>query len=247
MKTYKSIFISDIHLGTKDSEVEKLLLFLKDIECENLFLVGDIIDGWELRRAWRWDQHHSDFIQKLLRRARKGTKIYYILGNHDEFLRHFLPIAIGDNIELCDEFVYNALDGKKYLVIHGDLFDTITMTKKWLAYLGDKTYLFLLRLNKPLNFIRMNMLGCHYWSLSRYLKLSVKKAVNYIFDYEFILASHTKLKGLDGVICGHIHEAAIKDIDTIKYLNCGDWVESCTAIAENYSGDWEILKFSGTN
>ncbi len=236
----KSIFISDVHLGTNDSQAASLLIFLRDYECENLFLVGDVIDGWELRRKVKWSQDHSDVIQKLLRKARKGTKVHYILGNHDEFLRDFLPISLGDNIEISDEVVYSAINGKKYLVIHGDLFDTITMTKRWLALLGDKSYLFLLKLNRPINFIRRH-LGLGYWSLSKRVKRSVKKAVSYITDYEQILASEAKNSGVDGVICGHIHEPEIKHIFGIEYMNCGDWVENCSALIEHFDGRFEIL------
>ena len=236
----KAIFISDIHLGTTDSQAPALLAFLRDYECEELFLVGDIIDGWEMRRKFKWTQSQSDVIQKLLRKARKGTKVHYILGNHDEFLREFLPISLGDNIAISDEIIYTAVNGKKYLVIHGDLFDTITMTKKWLALLGYKTYLFLLKLNRPINFIRKS-LGMNYWSLSKCAKKNVKKAVSYITDYEQILSSEAKSSGVDGVICGHIHEPEIKQLFGIEYMNCGDWVENCSALIEHFDGRFEIL------
>ncbi|MEY4504922.1 MAG: hypothetical protein RL154_1219 [Pseudomonadota bacterium] len=242
----KSIFISDVHLGTKDSQAEKLLNAIKDIECERLFLVGDIIDGWELKSAWRWSQSHSDIIQKILRRARKGTQIYYILGNHDEFIRPFLPISLGERIEFHDELIFDGVDGKKYLAVHGDLFDSVTMTKKWLALLGDKGYLFLLRLNKPINKLRKFFGYKRFWSLSRSAKLSVKKAVSYICDFEFVLSEYAKQKSVAGVICGHIHHAEIKDISGIKYINCGDWVESCTLIVEKYDGEFEIIEYLDT-
>jgi len=235
----KSIFISDVHLGTSDSQAKALLEFLRDYDSENLFLVGDIIDGWELKRKFSWAQSHSDVIQKLLRKARKGTKVYYILGNHDEFLRDFLPITLGDSVTICDEFEYIALNGKRYLVIHGDLFDAITMTKKWLALLGDKSYLFLLKLNRPLNYIRTK-LGLNYWSLSKCAKRNVKKAVSYITDYEQVLASEAKNRKVDGVICGHIHEPEKRVMFGIEYLNCGDWVENCSAVLEYYDGRMEI-------
>lgn len=235
----KSIFISDVHLGTSDSQSDALLRFLRDYECENLFLVGDIIDGWELRRKVRWSQSHSDVIQKLLRRARKGTKIYYILGNHDEFLRNFLPITLGDNIKISDEVVYSAVNGKNYLVLHGDLYDAVTMTKKWLALLGDKSYLLLLKLNKPINMVR-RVLGFEYWSLSKCMKRNVKRAVSYITDYEQILATEAKNSGVDGIICGHIHEPEIKKIYGVEYMNCGDWVENCSALIEHLDGTFEM-------
>jgi UDP-2,3-diacylglucosamine pyrophosphatase LpxH len=235
----KSIFISDVHLGTSGSQALALLEFLRDYESENLFLVGDIVDGWELRRKFNWAQSHSDVIQKLLRKARKGAAVYYILGNHDEFLRDFLPITLGDNVTICDEFEYTALNGKRYLIIHGDLFDAITMTKKWLALLGDKSYLFLLRLNRPINFIR-KALGFNYWSLSKYAKRNVKKAVSFITDYEQVLASEAKNRKVDGVICGHIHEPQMREMFGIEYINCGDWVENCSAVIEHFDGRLEI-------
>jgi len=235
----KSIFISDVHLGTSESNAIKLLEFLKDTECENLFLVGDIVDGWELKRKFNWPQAHSDVIQKLLRKARKGTKVFYILGNHDEFLRQFLPITLGDSVIICDEYIYTAVNGKRYLVMHGDLFDTVTMTKKWLALIGDRSYLFLLKLNRPINHIRQ-IFGMRYWSLSKTVKRNVKKAVSYICDYEQILASEAKNRSVDGIVCGHIHEPESKIIFGLEYLNCGDWVENCSAIIEHIDGRFEI-------
>ena len=235
----KSVFISDIHLGTNDCQAEKLLEFIKELECENLFLVGDIIDGWELRRSFRWKQSHTDVLQKLLRKARKGTNVYYILGNHDDFLVNFLPITMGERLSVHREISYKGVNGKEYLVTHGDMFDTVTMTKKWLALIGDKSYLFLLKLNRPLNFCRRK-LDLNHWSLSKYMKKNVKKAVSYICDYEQVLSEYAKSKKADGVICGHIHEAEIKQIGHIEYLNCGDWVESCTAIIEWLNGTFEV-------
>lgn len=171
---FKSVFISDIHLGTSDCQAEKLLEFIKEIECENLFLVGDIIDGWELRRSFRWKQSHSDVLQKLLRKARKGTNVYYILGNHDDFLGGFLPITMGEHLSVHREFMYKSVSGKEYLITHGDMFDTVTMTKKWLVLIGDKSYLFLLKINRPLNFVRRKM-GLGHWSISKYMKKTSKK------------------------------------------------------------------------
>jgi UDP-2,3-diacylglucosamine pyrophosphatase LpxH len=240
---YKSIFISDVHLGTSDSQAEYLLEFFKKNESQNLYLVGDIIDGWALKRKFNWKQSHSDVVQKILRKARKGTKVYYVLGNHDEFIRGFLPLALGDNIVIDNEFDYIDSNNNRFLVTHGDFFDSITMTKKWLAHLGDKAYLFMLKLNKPLNGIR-KFFGYHkYWSLSKYMKENVKKSVMFITDYEHILSTEAKTREYDGVICGHIHQAEIKDIDGLAYLNCGDWVESNTAIVETNDGEWKLIKF----
>ena len=238
---YRSIFVSDIHLGTKFSQADKFLNFMKENESENLYLVGDIIDGWAIRRKFRWAQSHSDVIQKVLRKARKGTKVYYVTGNHDEFLRSFLPLILGDNLAIVNEVDYISKNEKRYYVTHGDFFDSITMTKKWLAVAGDIGYELLLHLNQTLNFIRRKFGINRYWSLSKYIKDNIKKSVSFISDYEGILAQHAKRKGYDGIICGHIHKAEIKMIDDIEYKNCGDWVESCTALVETMDGEWEIL------
>jgi UDP-2,3-diacylglucosamine pyrophosphatase LpxH len=239
---YKSVFVSDIHLGTRDSQAGMFLEFIRDNEFEELYLVGDIIDGWSLKRRWTWPQEHSDVIQKILRAARKGTKVVYVLGNHDEFIRPFLPIYLGDNIDVVNSYDYYSLDGKKYWVVHGDFFDSITMTKKWLALLGDRGYQLLLRANRPLNYMRKR-LGKKYWSLSAYIKEHVKKSVMYINDYENIISSKAKSGDYDGVICGHIHKAENRYIDGVRYLNCGDWVESCSAVVEDYEGEFKVLRF----
>lgn len=239
---YRSVFVSDIHLGTRDCKAQEFLKFIKDNEFDELYLVGDIIDGWSLKRKWTWPQAHSDVIQKILRAARKGTKVVYVLGNHDEFVRPFLPIYLGDRLDIVDSCDYVGLDGKKYWVVHGDFFDNITMTKKWLAVLGDRGYQFLLRINRPLNFIRKKM-GKKYWSLSAFIKEHVKKSVMYISNYEEIVSRQAKNGNYDGVICGHIHKAESRDIEGIRYLNCGDWVESCTAVVENFEGGFEVLRF----
>lgn len=238
---YKSIFVSDIHLGTKFSQAELFLDFMKEHESENLYLVGDIIDGWALRRRYRWLQSHSDVIQKVLRKARKGTNVYYVTGNHDEFLRAFLPIFLGDKLEIVNEAQYDAVDGKKYYVTHGDFFDSVTMTKKWLAHLGDIGYGLLLNINHIFQFIRRRFRVNRYWSLSKYVKDNIKSSVSFITDFETVLANHAKHKGFDGIICGHIHKAEIKMIEGIEYKNCGDWVESCTALVETMEGEWKII------
>jgi UDP-2,3-diacylglucosamine pyrophosphatase LpxH len=238
---YKTIILSDIHLGTKFSQAEKLLDFMKEHECEDFILVGDIIDGWAIKRRFKWPQSHSDVIQKILRKARKGTKVHYITGNHDEFLRPFLPLTFGDNIEIKNEMTYTALNGKRYFITHGDLFDTITMTKRWLAVLGDVGYDLLLHLNHTLNFIRKTIGYNRYWSLSKYVKDNVKSSVSFISGFETMLAKHAKRKKFDGVICGHIHKAEMRQIGSIEYLNAGDWVESCTALVETLEGEWQII------
>ena len=238
---YKSIFVSDIHLGTKFSQAEKFLNFMKENESENLYLVGDIIDGWAIKRKFRWAQSHSDVIQKILKKARKGTKVYYITGNHDEFLRSFLPIFLGDNLTILNEVDYASIKGKRYYITHGDVFDSVTMTQKWLVHVGDIGYNMIMHLNPIFNFVRKKFGINKYWSLSKYVKNSVKSSINFITDFEEILVQHAKHKGYEGIICGHIHKAEIRDIDGITYLNSGDWVESCTALVETMDGEWKIL------
>ncbi|MDY0051418.1 MAG: UDP-2,3-diacylglucosamine diphosphatase [Aliarcobacter sp.] len=238
---YKSIFISDIHLGTRFSKAKVLLNFFKHNESDQLILVGDIIDGWAIKRKLIWPQEHSDVIQKILKKARKGTKVTFITGNHDEFLRPFVPLLLGDSVSIANELEYEAINNKKYYVTHGDFFDSITMTKKWLAILGDYGYDLLLHLNVVLNFLRKRIGIKKYWSLSKYIKDNVKSSVSFISDFEAVLSTHAKNKGYDGIICGHIHKAEIRNIDEIEYLNCGDWVESCTAIVETYEGEFKII------
>tara|TARA_B100001063_G_scaffold204380_1_gene198855 strand:+ start:340 stop:1086 length:747 start_codon:yes stop_codon:yes gene_type:complete len=244
---YKSIFISDVHLGTRFSKANKLLNFLKHNESENLILVGDIIDGWAIKRKFVWPQTHSDVIQKILKKARKGTNVHFITGNHDEFIRPFVPLVLGDSLNISNELDYQGINGKKYYITHGDFFDSITMTKKWLAILGDYGYDLLLYLNAALNFTRQKLGIKKYWSLSKYVKDSVKSSVSFINDFESVLSTHAKNKGYDGIICGHIHKAEIRDIDGIKYLNCGDWVESCTAIVETFDGEFKIIDWLDKN
>lgn len=243
MKQYKSIFLSDIHLGTKFSKAPLLLDFLREHESENLYLVGDIIDGWSIKRKLHWPQSHSDVIQKILRKSRKGTNVYFILGNHDEFLRSFAPLVLGKRLYIVQDALYKTLKGKEYLVTHGDFFDSVTMTKKWLALLGDRGYDFLLHVNHILNYIRRKFGIKKYWSLSKYVKENVKKSVSFITDFENVLANHAQRNNYDGIICGHIHKAEMRKIQGVDYLNCGDWVESCTALVEKMDGTWEILDF----
>ena len=240
---YRSIFISDTHLGSKNAQAEALLEFMRLHESDRLFLVGDIIDGWALRRGWYWPQAHSDAVQKLLRKARKGTKVVYVLGNHDEFIRSFLPLNMGDSIEIVNEYDYTDAKERKYLVTHGDFFDSITMTKKWLAKFGDISYDFLLKMNRPINAMRRLIGYKRFWSLSNFAKQNIKKAVMFIDDYEQVLSSEAKHRHKDGVICGHIHKAEMKEMEGITYMNCGDWVESCTALVETLEGEWQIVHY----
>lgn len=237
----RSIFISDIHLGAQMSQADQLLQFLKCYECEKLYLVGDIIDGWALSKHFYWPQHHNDVIQKLLRRSRKGEKIIYLPGNHDEFLRSFGEYEFG-NINLVDNIIHVGVDGKKYLVIHGDQFDLIIKKMKWLAHLGTYAYDIMINLNVLVSKIR-KVIGLPYWSLSAWTKYKIKKAVNFISDFEENLTDYAKTKNVDGIICGHIHHANIRDIKNMIYINCGDWVESLTAVIEHHDGSWELIRW----
>jgi UDP-2,3-diacylglucosamine pyrophosphatase LpxH len=238
-KKFRALFISDVHLGMKGCQADKLLDFLKYHEAETIYLVGDIVDGWALKNGWYWPQAHNDVVQKLLRKGRKGSRIIYIPGNHDEFLRNYFGTHFG-GIEVVEQAIHEGADGKKYLVIHGDLFDLVVQNARWLAHLGDKAYTIALFVNRIVSAIRRPF-GMPYWSLSQWAKHRVKNAVNYIGAFERTLASEARRVDADGVICGHIHCAAIREEHGVQYLNCGDWVESCTAIAEHDDGRFEIL------
>lgn len=241
---YKSIFISDIHLGTRGCSAEELLHFLKNTTCDNLFLVGDIIDGWQLKKRWYFPQSHVNIIRDLLTKTKRGTKVYYIIGNHDETLRKFLgfQLTVG-SIKFKNTHDYFGIDGKKYLIVHGDMFDSLMVyPKKWLMHIGDNLYVSLIWVNTKLNKIR-NMFGMKYWSLSNFLKKNTKQALTFITKYEEHIAKYCKERGYDGVICGHIHTAEIKEIDGITYMNDGDWVESRTALVEHTDGRWELINY----
>ena len=244
-KTYRSIFISDIHLGTKDCKASELNNFLKNNTCNTLYLVGDIIDAWKIKQnKWRWKQSHTNVIRRILGHAKRDTRIIYVLGNHDEFLRPFLQYNLNFGmVELHNQYEHIGADGKHYLVTHGDLFDGITRLAPWLSILGDKAYDFVLTLNSRFNWLR-HRLGFGYWSLSLYLKQRVKRALDFIFQFERNLAAYCKKRGFDGVICGHIHHAEIKQIDGVVYMNDGDWVESMTALVEHHDGHWEIVTWT---
>jgi UDP-2,3-diacylglucosamine pyrophosphatase LpxH len=244
-KTYRSIFISDVHLGTKDCRAEALNNFLKHNTCDTLYLVGDIIDGWKIKQnKWRWKQSHTNVVRRVLGHAKKGTRVVYVLGNHDEFLRPFLQYNLSFGmLEMVNQCEHIGADGKHYLVIHGDLFDGITRLAPWLSFLGDRAYDFILSVNNKFNWI-LHRIGIGYFSLSRFLKHRVKKALDFIFQFEKNLAGYCKKKGYDGVICGHIHHAEIKEIDGVTYMNDGDWVESLTALVEHHNGRWEIVTWT---
>ena len=239
VKNYKTIFISDIHLGSKACQAELLLDFLKHNDSEKLYLVGDIVDGWRLKRKWYWPQSHNDVVQKILRKARKGTEIIYVPGNHDEGLRRYIGTHFG-GIEVRPTDIYEAINGDKYLVLHGDSFDNVMLYARWLAYVGDHAYDLVLRLNTVFNGLR-RLMGLRYWSLSSYLKIKVKNAVQFISEFERVLANEAQKAGVQGVICGHIHHAEMKQYGDIIYMNDGDWVESCSALVEHFDGTWEII------
>jgi len=241
-KKYKTICISDLHLGTTDCKADLLNNFLKYNSCEHLFLIGDIIDGWKVQQnKLRWKESHTKVVRRVLGIAKDGTKVTYVTGNHDEFLRPLIPYGIVfGNIDICNYCEYRGIDGNLYLIIHGDMFDGITRLAPWLSFLGDRAYDFVLSVNSKFNWIRHRM-GFGYWSLSKYLKYKVKKAVDFVFQFEKNIADYCKRKHYDGVICGHIHTAEIKNVEGIIYMNDGDWVESCTALVEHWDGTWEII------
>jgi UDP-2,3-diacylglucosamine pyrophosphatase LpxH len=240
----RSIFLSDIHLGTRACQADRLLDFLKHFESRYLFLVGDILDFWAMgQRGVYWSASMNTFVQKLLKRARHGTEVIFIPGNHDEALRDYLDSTFG-NIHLHLEYEHLAANGRRYLVLHGDQFDVVTKYHRWLAVLGDHSYAMLVRLNVLLSWVRRQLGIGGYWSLAGYAKRKVKTAVSFICDYEEAVARHVRDRGLDGVICGHIHAAAIKQVDGVTYINCGDWVDSCTAIVEHLDGRMELIEWA---
>jgi UDP-2,3-diacylglucosamine pyrophosphatase LpxH len=240
-KRFRTIWISDTHLGTTGCQAERLLEFLRATESEMLYLVGDIVDGWQLKRRWYWDQSHNDIVQTVLKRAKKGTDVYFIPGNHDEAIRQFIDLDLG-GIRIRDEMVHVTANGKRMLVLHGDRFDGVIACAKWLAYIGDNLYTLILKLNHTFNSWRARM-GLPYWSLSQYLKLKMKNAVSYISSFEEALAAEARKKKLDGVICGHIHKPEIRDIDGILYCNDGDWVESLSALVEDFNGQLRLVSW----
>ena len=239
----RAIFISDLHLGTRGCQAHLLLDFLRDYDAETIYLVGDIIDGWRLKKGWYWPQAHNDVVQKLLRKGRKGQRIVLVPGNHDEFLRDYVGAQFGA-IEICETAIHESATGKRYLVIHGDQFDVVVRNAKWLALLGDWAYDTALAVNTVVNLVRRKV-GLPYWSLSAWAKLRVKSAVNFISTFEEALAKAAHKVSADGVICGHIHHAVISEHFGVGYLNCGDWVESCTALVEHHDGRFEIIHRSG--
>lgn len=241
MPRVRAVFISDVHLGTRACQADRLLEFLREHPSEYLFLVGDIVDFWAMRRGIVWTAAQNTVVQKVLRRARHGDRVFLIPGNHDEALREYDGTHFGD-IRVANEVEYTALDGRRYLVTHGDEFDQVTRHHRWVAVLGDIAYTLLVRANTLLSWLRRHLGLRGYWSLSGYAKNKVKKAVDFIFDFEEAVAHRVRERGLDGVVCGHIHSAVIKQFEGITYINCGDWVDSCTAIVEHLDGRFELVR-----
>jgi UDP-2,3-diacylglucosamine pyrophosphatase LpxH len=239
---YRAIWISDVHLGTRGCNAELLLDFLRTTDSDYLYLVGDIVDIWRMRKNWYWRQAHNDVIQKILRKARKGTRVIYVPGNHDENFRDLVTHRFG-RVVILKEALHTAANGQRFLVIHGDQFDGVVKYAKWLAYVGDSAYNFALSANIWFNIIRRK-LGFSYWSLSAYLKHKVKNAVEYIGNFEKAVVAEARRRGVDGVICGHIHTAEMRTFGDILYCNDGDWVESCTALVEHADGRFEILHWA---
>ncbi len=239
----RSVFISDVHLGTRACQAERLLSFLRAYPAQRLYLIGDIIDFWAMRREVRWSEAQNTVVQKILRRARHGEQVVFIPGNHDELLREHVGEVFG-NIRIERDCVHVAADGKRYLLLHGDEFDQVTRHHRWLAVLGDVGYNLLVRVNLAISWTRRRLGIAGYWSLAGYAKRRIKAAVSFIGNFEQSVAHAVRERGLDGVICGHIHVAALRDLDGITYVNCGDWVDSCTAIVEHLDGRLELIEWS---
>ncbi|MDI6749587.1 MAG: UDP-2,3-diacylglucosamine diphosphatase [Pseudomonadota bacterium] len=238
----RSIFLSDIHLGTRGCQADSLLAFLRHYEAEHLFLLGDIVDFWAMKRGIHWTAAQNTVVQKVLRRARHGEKVMLIPGNHDEALREYVGARFGD-IQLVAEHVHETADGRRLLLLHGDEFDQVTRHHRWLALLGDIGYNALVRMNAWLSWLRRSLRISGYWSLAGYAKRRVKRAVSFICDYEDAVIRTVRERGLDGIVCGHIHSAALREKDGVVYVNCGDWVDSCTAIVEHLNGALELIEW----
>ena len=239
---FRTIWISDTHLGTSGCKAELLLDFLKSTDCETLFLVGDIIDGWQLRKGWYWPPRHNDVVRCVLKKAKHGTRVVYVPGNHDEAFRDYVGLNFG-GVELLPEAIYETADGRRLLILHGDEFDGVVLYARWLAFLGDYAYTLLLKLNGLINGVR-RYLGLPYWSMSAEIKKRVKNAVQFISSFEQAVAHAAAERGANGVVCGHIHTAEIRTIGDVTYYNDGDWVESCTALVEHADGRMEIVDWA---
>jgi UDP-2,3-diacylglucosamine pyrophosphatase LpxH len=241
-RRYRTIWISDVHLGTRGCNAEMLIDFLDRVDSETMYLVGDIIDGWRLRKRFYWPAAHNDIVWRILKRARRGTRIVYIPGNHDEMFRQFAGLDFG-GVAIRRRAIHETADGRRLLVLHGDEFDVVTLAHRWLAYVGDGAYTLLMRLNVAINAVRRR-LGLPYWSLSKHAKARVKNAVEFISRFEEVVAQAAGARGVDGVVCGHIHTAEMRAIGGIHYYNDGDWVEGCTALVEHADGRMELLNWA---
>lgn len=238
----RTVWISDIHLGTSGCNADMLVDFLKSIECETLYLVGDIIDGWRLKRGWYWPQRHNDVIRRFLKMAKQGSRVVYIPGNHDEIFRDYAGLQFG-GVEVAKEVLHKTADGRTLLVLHGDEFDGVVLYARWLAFLGDFAYHMMMKINIVFNNIRRKF-NLPYWSLSAYMKKKVKNAVEFISRFEDAVAQAGTERGVDGIVCGHIHSAEIRHYGKVTYYNDGDWVESCTALVEEFNGSMRIIDWA---
>ena len=238
---FRALFISDLHLGTRGCQAALMLDFLRHHDADTIYLVGDIVDGWRLKTGWYWPQSHNDIVQKLLRKVRKGARMIFVPGNHDEFARDYVGLTLG-GVEVMRHTIHTTADGRRFLVTHGDEFDIVVRHARWLALLGDWAYEAALATNTYFNLVRRR-LGFPYWSFSAWAKLKVKNAVNFIGSFETALAQQAVRHNVDGVICGHIHHATIRDIDGVTYVNTGDFVESCSVVVEHLDGRLEILRW----
>ncbi|MBC7985151.1 MAG: UDP-2,3-diacylglucosamine diphosphatase [Sphingomonadaceae bacterium] len=239
---YRTIWISDVHLGTRGCNARLLIDFLDSTDSDTMYLVGDIIDGWRLRRRFYWPAEHNDIVWRILKRARRGTRLVYIPGNHDEMFRQFAGLNFG-GVEIRRKAIHETADGRRLLVLHGDEFDAVMLAHRWLAHVGDVAYGLLMRANHVVNVIRRRF-GMPYWSLSRHAKHKVKNAVEFISRFEEVVAHEAAMRGVDGVVCGHIHTPEIRDIAGVAYYNDGDWVEGCTALVEHFDGRMEVLHWA---
>jgi len=239
---YRTIWISDIHLGTKGCNAEMLIDFLDSVDSDMLYLVGDIVDGWQLKKRVFWPTSHNDVVWRIMKRARRGTRVIYVPGNHDEIFRQFTGMSFG-GVEIRRKMIHTTIDGRKLLVLHGDEFDTVMLAHRWLAVVGDAAYSVLMALNRRFNQVR-RWLGMPYWSLSKIAKHKVKNAVAFISRFEEIVAHEADRRHVDGVVCGHIHTAEIRQFGKVTYYNDGDWVEGCTALVEHHDGRMEILHWA---
>ncbi|MBT2186879.1 UDP-2,3-diacylglucosamine diphosphatase [Sphingobium nicotianae] len=239
---YRTIWISDIHLGTKGCNAEMLIDFLDSVDSDILYLVGDIVDGWQLKKRLYWPTAHNDVVWRIMKRARRGTRVIYIPGNHDEMFRQFTGMSFG-GVEIRRKKIHTTVDGRKLLVLHGDEFDAIMLAHRWLAFVGDAAYTALMAVNRRFNQVR-RLFGLPYWSLSKMAKHKVKNAVAFISQFEEIVAHEAERRHVDGVVCGHIHTAEIRQFGSVTYYNDGDWVEGCTALVEHHDGTMEVLHWA---